>query len=182
MAHVFKEGKMLSNVADSYLANGIAAVDVIDGALVTLGDLVADTTYTNTGVEYDTYEAAAPEAATDEVVIVDYAGIETYAESGYANNNVIKEGIKLYGLTVKAGDIFRVRRLALHDKFWLGEGNFVAAPVVGEYATATAGDQKHTAAATLPQSGYAIKVLVQRDLTVGMSSKGYMYLCEVVQL
>ena len=183
MANVFKTGKMISNVVDSYLANAVSDVAIPDGALVALGDLAADTTYSATGLEYDTYEAAAPEAATDEVVICDYAGIENYSESGYTpTNNVIKYGIKLYGLTVPAGTVYRVRRLALHDKFWLGDANFASAPVVGEYATATAGDVTHTPAASLPQSGYAIKVLVKNDLTTGMKSNGYIYLCEVVQL
>jgi len=178
MAFVFKEGKMASNVLDSSLTNAIAETAIPDGALVVLGDLVADTTYTNNGVEYDTYKAAAPAAATDEVAIVDYAGIS----EGAINGNTYKMGIKLYNLTVPAGQITRVRRLALHDKFWLGEGNFEAAPTVGKYATATAGKFTHTAANTLPESGYAIKVLVENDLTVGMKSEGKIYLVEVVQL
>lgn len=183
MANVFKTGKMISNVVDSYLANAVSEDAIIDGGLVVLGDLAADTTYSATGLEYDTYEAAAPEAATDEVVICDYAGIENYSESGYApKNNIIKQGIKLYGLTVPAKTIYRVRRLALHDKFWLGEGNFASAPTVGEFATATANSVAHTPAASLPQAGYAIKVLVENDLTTGMKSNGKIYLCEVVQL
>ena len=178
MANVFKRGKMLSGVADSYLANAIAEVAVPDGALVTLGDLVADTTYDANGVEYDTYEAAAPEAATDEVVIVDYAGIS----EGEIAGNTYKEGIKLVGLTVPAGRIMRVRRLALHDKFWLGADNFASTPVVGEYAAATADAFTHTPASSLPASGYAIKVLVENDLNQGMKLNGKIYLCEVVQL
>lgn len=178
MAFVFKEGKMASNVLDSSLTNAIAEVAMPDGALVVLGDLVADTTYIATGVEYDTYEAAAPAAATDEVAIIDYAGIS----EGPINDNVYKMGVKLYNLTVPAGQIARVRRLALHDKFWLGASNFESTPVVGKYATATAAKFTHTPASTLPQSGYAIKVLVENDLTVGMKSEGKIYLVEVVQL
>lgn len=178
MANVFKRGKMLSGVADSYLANAIAEVAVPDGALVTLGDLVADTTYDANGVEYDTYEAAAPAAVTDEVVIVDYAGIS----EGEIAGNVYKEGIKLVGLIVPVGRIMRVRRLALHDKFWLGADNFASTPTVGEYATATASAFTHTPAASLPASGYAIKVLVENDLNQGMKINGKIYLCEVVQL
>jgi hypothetical protein len=41
---------------------------------------------------------------------------------------------------------------------------------------------QHAPAASLPQSGYAVKVLVEQDLTAGMASKGKLYLCEVVQL
>ena len=177
MAKVFKHGKMMSDVVDSALANAKFDVAVDDGALAVLGDLAADGAYTGL-VEYDTYEGAAPEAATDEVVIVDYAGISEGAIAG----NQYKIGIKLHNLKVPAGTITRVRRLYLHDKFWLGEDNFASAPVVGEYATATAGDFTHTPAAALPASGYAIKVLVEKDLTVGMHSEGKIYLVEVVQL
>lgn len=176
--HVFKEGKMASNVLDSYLANAVSAEAVYDGSLVVLGALAADLTYDANGKEYDTYEAAKASAATDEVVIVDYAGIS----QGSIGGNVYKEGVKLYDLEIPAGEIYRVRRLALHDKFWLGEANFASQPVVGEYATATASAYTHTPANTLPASGYAIKVLLKEDLTAGMASQGYIYLCEVVQL
>ena len=176
--NVFKRGKMLSGVADSYLANAIAATPVPDGALVVLGDLVADTTYDANGVEYDTYQAAAPAAATDEVVIVDYAGIS----EGAINGNEYKMGVKLYGLQVPAGQIMRVRRLALHDKFWLGQANFASTPTVGQYAVADAGVFTHKPAAAVPGSGYTVKVLLKEDLTTGMRANGYIYLCEVVQL
>ena len=182
MANVFKTGKMISNVVDSYLANAVSDVAVPDGALVSLGDLAADTTYSATGKEYDTYVAAAPTSATAEVVIADYAGIEEYSESGYTKNNVIKQGIKLYGLQIPAGTIYRVRRLALHDKFWLGDGNFTSAPTVGQFAAVGQNKFTHTPAASKPGSGYAIKILVEEDLTTGMSSNGKIYLCEVVQL
>jgi len=178
MAHVFKEGKMASNTLDVMLANGVSETAIYDGSLVVLGDLAADTTYDANGLEYDVYEAAAPAAATDEVCIVDYAGIS----EGTIADNVYKQGVKLYNLQVPAGEFFRVRRLGLHDKFWLGEDNFESKPTEGEYATATASKYTHTPAATLPQSGYAIKVLLSKDLTAGMASKGLIYLCEVVQL
>ena len=178
MAYVFKEGKMASNVLDSQLANAIAQVAVKDGSLLVLGGLVADTTYSNSGLEYDTYEASAPAAATDEVVIVDYAGIS----SGDIMGNHVKQGYKLYDLEVPAGEAMRVRRLSLHDKFWLGGSNFASAPTVGKYATAAASSMQHAPANSLPEAGYAIKVLVEQDLTAGMASKGKLYLCEVVQL
>jgi len=177
MAKVFKHGKMMSDVVDSALANAVFEADVDDGALVVLGNLAADSAYTGK-VEYDTYEGNAPVAATDEVVIVDYAGISEGAIAG----NQYKIGIKLHDLKVPAGTVTRVRRLYLHDKFWLGEGNFASAPTVGEYATADAGVYTHKPAASLPQSGYAVKVLVENDMTVGMHSEGKIYLVEVVQL
>lgn len=176
--HVMKEGKMASNILDSMLANGVSEAAIYDGSLVVLGNLAADLTYDANGKEYDTYVATAPAAATDEVVIVDYAGIQ----EGNIGGNVYKEGIKLYDLQIPAGELFRVRRLALHDKFWLGEANFESEPTVGEYAKATASKYTHTPADSLPASGYAIKVLIKEDLTAGMASQGYIYLCEVVQL
>lgn len=181
MANVFKRGKMLSGVADSYLTNVVAAVDLPDGALVVCGDLAPNTVYDPAGlagVEYDTYVAAAPAAATDEVVIVDYAGIS----EGDIAGNVYKMGNKLYNLTVPAGTIARARRLALHDKYWVGEDNFDTTPTVGQYATAEAAKFTHKAAAALPQSGFAVKILVEEDLTTGMRSNGSIYLVEVVQL
>jgi len=183
MAKVMYSGKMISDQIDAYLTNGVAEIDLKDGDLVALGDLVADTTYNVNGynaqlVEYDVYAADFAAAATDEVVIIDYAGIS----EGEINDNQYKIGKKLYNLTVPAGTNFRVRRLNLHDKFWLGEDNFASAPTVGEYAIATAGAGEHTPAAALPASGYAVKVLVEKDLTTGMRSNGKIYLVEVVQL
>ena len=67
-ANVFKSGKMISNVVDSYLANAVSDVVIPDGAIVALGELAADTTYSATGKEYDTYVAAAPAAVEEEVV------------------------------------------------------------------------------------------------------------------
>ena len=179
MAYIMYSGKMVSDQIDAYLTNGVATSDLKDGFLVALGNLAADTTYDANGVEYDVYEAAVPAAATDEVGIIDYAGIS----EGNINGNEYKIGKKLYNLTVPAGTNFRVRRLALHDKFWLGGDNFGAtAPTVGEFATATAGAGTLTAAQAAPQAGFAVKVLVEKDLTAGMHSEGKMYLVEVVKL
>ena len=180
MAYIMYSGKMVSDQIDAYLTNGVAETALKDGFLVALGDLAADTTYDANGVEYDVYEAAVPAAATDEVGIIDYAGIS----EGNINGNEYKIGKKLYNLTIPAGTNFRVRRLALHDKFWLGGDNFTAptAPTVGEFATATAGAGTLTAAQAAPQAGFAVKVLVEKDLTAGMHSEGKMYLVEVVQL
>ena len=177
MAKVFKHGKMMSDVVDSALANAIFTEEVDDGALVVLGDLADDLAYTGL-VEYDTYEGAKPVAATDDVVIVDYAGIQQGAIGG----NQYKVGIKLHDLKVPAGTPTRVRRLYLHDKFWLGAGNFASTPIVGEYAIAEANKYTHKPNASLPESGYAVKVLVEKDMTVGVHTEGKIYLVEGVQL
>ena len=171
MAKFFKEGKMASNVLDVMLANAICEENIQDGSLLVLGDLYPDHTYDNAGLEYDTYEAAAPAAADDEVVIVDYAGIS----EGEIAGNVYKMGVQLYDLEIPAGEIMRVRRLGLHDKFWLGEDNFDGTPVVGKYAIAEAGKYTHKPAAAKPAAGYCVKVLLAKDLTVGMRAEGLMY-------
>lgn len=177
MANVFKTGKMMSDVVDSALTNGKGTVAIMDGAIVALGDLAEDSAYSNQ-LEYDVYKMAAPSAPTDEIALVDYAGIQ----EGTIAGNQYKVGIKLYNLTVPAGTITRIRRPYLHDKFWLGESNFDTKPTVGKYATAAASAFTHKAVDSLPESGYAVKILAEEDLTVGMRSEGKIYLVEVVKL
>lgn len=182
MAYNFYAGKMLSQDVDTYVTNGVNAAEAMpNGALVKLGALATDATYeVQGGVEYDVYEAGKPAAATDEVAIVDYAGI---SEGNIAGNNY-RIGHKLYDLQVPAGTITRVRRLNLHDKFWLAAGNFTEAPTVGKYAVAKATSYLHEPKADLTGNtdGYAVKILVEKDLTAGMKAEGKQYLCEVVQL
>ena len=184
MAYLFFAGKMLSQDADSQLAGALfqssgnnAAVK--NGSLVVLGALADDTTYADTGdFEYDVYKATAPAAVTDEVVIVDIAGVS----GGEINGNYYKLGVKLYDLEAPAGEIVRVRRLHLHDKFWLGASNFESAPTVGQYAELKANSVKHDPKASKTGGQYAVKILKSQDLTTGMESNGLMYLCEVVDL
>lgn len=177
MAHVMYSGKMISDQIDAYLTNGVAEADLYDGTLVVLGDLADDTTYDANGVQYDVYKATAATAAATEVGIIDYAGIS----EGEINGNEYKIGVKLYNLAVPAGTNFRVRRLNLHDKFWLGASNFGAtAPTVGEYAVPAANGEFAAAAAL--GNNLTVKILVEKDLTTGMRSNGKIYLVEVVQL
>ena len=122
--------------------------------------------------------ASAPAAATDEVAIVDYAGIS----GGDIYGNYYRLGNKLAGLEAPAGEIVRVRRLHLHDKFWLGEANFESTPTVGQYAEAKASSMLHEPKAALTGGQYGIKILKEQDLTMGMNSEGKMYLVEVVAL
>lgn len=184
MANLFFAGLMASQQLDVDLAGALVKasgnnIAVKDGSLVVLGDLVADTTYAATGdYQYNAYEATAPAAVTDEVCIVDYAGIS----GGDIRDNYYKIGVKLYGLEAPAGEIVRVRRLHLHDKFWLGEDNFESAPTVGEYAELKAGSFKHDPKSTLTGGQYAVKILKSEDLTTGMESNGKKYLVEVVSL
>lgn len=176
MAFVVKEGKMASNVLDSMLANAKAEVAIKDGSLVKLGDLIADEVYGDN--DYDTYKAEFPALATDEVVLVDYAGIS----EGNIAGNVYKLGVKLHDLTVPAGEIMRVRRLALHDKFWLGGDNFEGQPAIGKFAGISAGKGEHLVADEKAAAGYCVKIIASKGMTVGMKAEGELYLCEVVGL
>ena len=184
MAHLFYAGLMASQQLDVDLAGALVQssgndIAVKDGSLVVLGDLVDDLTYAASGdYEYNAYKATAPAAVTDEVCIVDYAGIS----GGEINDNYYKIGVKLYNLEAPAGEIVRVRRLHLHDKFWLGADNFESAPTVGQYAELRANSFKHDPKASATGGQYAVKILKEEDLTVGMESSGKKYLCEVIDL
>lgn len=178
MAHVFYAGKMISQQVDTFLTNAVLAEDVKDGALVTLGGLTADQTYTPTGdYQYDVYSASMPTGTGDTLAFVDYAGV---SEGKIAGNNY-KVGNKLYNLTVPAGTLTRVRIPNIHDKFWLGADNYSGTPTVGQYATAGAAYEL-TPAAEKPASGFAVKIIATRELTAGMHSEGKLYLNEVVAL
>lgn len=185
MANLFYSGLMVSDQIDAKLAGALVLdgsnneIAVKDGALVVLGDLVPDTTYVASGdFEYNAYKAKAPAAVTDEVCIVDYAGIS----GGEIRDNYYKMGVKLFGLEAPAGEIVRVRRLELHDKFWLGADNFESAPTVGQFAELKASSFKHDPKAALTGGQYGVKILKEEDLTTGMESNGKKYLVEVVAL
>jgi hypothetical protein len=193
MAYQFAYGKMASGQLDSKLTNVIVEatvsnvvteVNAYEGAFLTLGNLAADNTYNVNGntdgatVEYDTYYATAPAAATDSVVVLDPAVIETLTD---AAGNAYRMGVKLYNKQLPAGWAGRARRLELGDKFWLGDSNFVSAPTVGQFATLTANDTRLTPAAAAG-ADFAIKVQLSKPLTAGMKAVGTSYLCEVVGL
>lgn len=178
MAYSMKEGLMASNTLDNMLASAKGEEIIPDGALIVLGDLLTDDTYAADGVEYNAYKAGKVAALGDEVVIADMADISEGAIAG----NTYKIGYKLYDLQAPAGKLFRVRRLMLHDKFWLGDSNFAAAPTVGQYAIATVGSYLHTQTDEKPAAGYGVKILAKKDLTAGTSKKGDLYLCEVISL
>ena len=177
MAFLFKSGKMASNVLDSMLTNAKAEKAINDGDLVVLGDVIKDEIYGNE--EYDMYKADYPAApTTDEICVVDYAGIS----EGLISGNNYKLGVKLHNLVVPVGEPMRIRRLALHDKFWLGEDNFAAQPTVGKYAIATASSGKHTPVEDATAAGYTVKIIAKQGFTAGMSADKNIYLCEVIKL
>ena len=178
---------MASDDVRTYLANAVvldgnnAEIEAPDGGLVDLVALRADTTYSNTGLQYDVYNAKAPTADYADLALIDYAGIQ----EGVIGGNAYRIGDKLYNLTVPAGRPTRVRRPALHDKFWLGSANFAAEPAIGDAYGINAGAFTHAkiaAADVASHTGYMIRIRIARELTTGMRSQGNMYLAEVVQL
>ena len=175
MASTMKSGKMASNVLDSMLANAKASEAIKDGSLVKLGDLVKDEVYGD--ADYDTDTAEKP-VDSKEVVIADYAGIS----EGTIAGNEYKVSDKLHDLMIPAGTVFRVRRLALHDKFRLGQDNFEGEPAVGKFATAETGKYDHKVAEEEPVAGYGVKIIAEKGMTVGMKADGKLFLCEVVHL
>ena len=183
MAKVFRAAEMMSEDVQSYVIScqyQVADADapIEDGSFVKLGELKPDTTYAAAGdKDYNVYLASMPTAVTDKVVVIDYPGV---SEGSIAGNSY-RMGVKLFDLVAPAGRPVRARRLALGDRFWLGEDNFAAAVGANGYATLTANDVRLTPA---PAAGdnFAVKIHLGKDFNYGQSAKGKLYLCEVVGL
>lgn len=158
-----------------------------DGALVKLGELAPNDPY-NVGVrngvtidgklDDNTYLATAPEAATDEVVLVDLPEVS----GGVIAGNYYKQGIKLYGLVAEAGMPARGRFVQKHDKYWLSDDCFTAtkAPAKGKFAVPTAGDTHHTVVEAATSKGYCVKIEDERDFVAGNTVIGKLYLCREI--
>lgn len=187
--NLFYAGKMASQQLDVYLAGAVVLdgnnkpIEAPDGGLVELGDLYADDTYSATGKQYDVYEAKAATTTGKDIALIDYAGIQ----EGNIGGNEYKIGDKLYGLMVPAGVVTRVRRPHLHDKFWLGDDNYVGEtkPAMGDYYGINNGAFTHAKIAAgdvATHTGYMVKIVAVRELTVGHRSNGGQYLNEVKDL
>ena len=148
MAKVFRAAEMMSEDVQSYVIScqyQVASADapIEDGSFVKLGELKPDTTYAAAGdKDYNVYLASMPTAVTDKVVVIDYPGV---SEGSIAGNSY-RMGVKLFDLVAPAGRPVRARRLALGDRFWLGEDNFAAAVDNNGYAILTANDDRLTPA------------------------------------
>lgn len=183
MAKVFRAAEMMSEDVQSYVIScqyQVASADapIEDGSFVKLGELKPDTTYAAAGdKDYNVYLASMPTAVTDKVVVIDYPGV---SEGSIAGNSY-RMGVKLFDLVAPAGRPVRARRLALSDRFWLGEDNFAAAVGTNGYATLTKNDVRLTPAAAAGNN-FAVKIHLGKDFNYGQSAKGKLYLCEVVGL
>jgi hypothetical protein len=185
--NLFYAGKMASQQLDVYLAGAVVLdandepIEAPDGGLVELGDLVADDTYSATGLQYDVYEAKAATTDYKDLALIDYAGVQ----EGEIGGNEYKIGDKLYGLKVPAGVVTRVRRPHLHDKFWLGDDNYDTVPTLGDHYGVDTGKFTHAKIAAedvATHTGYMVKIVCVRELTVGHRSNGGQYLNEVKAL
>ena len=176
----FYQGLMASESVQSYVgslkfkANGDYA-EIHDGALVVLGDLADSVSYDGTKDD-NVYEAEAPKAVTDEVVIVDLAEIS----QGVIAGNNYKMGIKLVGLRCMPGYAARYRHPMKNDRFWVSGDCFDKAPEVGKFADDKANDTHFAALNEKAAEGFCVKVIDSRDFTVGNGAYGSMYLCRVL--
>lgn len=183
MAKVFRAAEMMSEDVQSYVIScqyQVASADapIEDGSFVKLGELKPDTTYAAAGdKDYNVYLASMPTAVTDKVVVIDYPGV---SEGSIAGNSY-RMGVKLFDLVAPAGRPVRARRLALGDRFWLGEDNFAAAVDANGYAILTPNDVRLTPASAAGDN-FAVKIHLGKDFNYGQSAKGKLYLCEVVGL
>lgn len=183
MAKVFRAAEMMSEDVQSYViscqyqAGGVDS-QIEDGSFVKLGELKPDKTYSEEGdKDYNVYLASAPTAVTDKVVVIDYPGVS----EGTISGNSYRLGVKLFDLVAPAGRPVRARRLALGDRFWLGEGNFTEAVSNNGFAILTANDVRLTPAVAAGDN-FAVKIHLGKDFNYGQSASGKLYLCEVVGL
>ena len=189
MTQVFSKALMVSEDVQAYVGSTKfyaedAAAEIHDGAFVVLGDLDTNDVYGS--ADYNTYKSTAPAATNDFVVVVDLAEIST----GVYSAGVIKFGTKLTDLKCEAGFAARYRKLCKGDKFWLGEGNFVAAPGSNPYAILTANDTRLTATSEFPMGDkFGVKIIATQDLTKGQivaknadGNYEQLYLCEVINV
>ena len=183
MAKVFRAAEMMSEDVQSYVIScqyqeESKDAPIADGSFVKLGELKEDKTYVAAGdKDYNVYLASKPTELTDKVVVIDYPGVSEGSISG----NSYRIGVKLFDLMAPAGRPVRARRLALGDRFWLGEGNFTGAVGSNGFATLTANDVRLTPASAAGDN-FAVKIHLGKDFNYGQSASGKLYLCEVVGL
>lgn len=177
---VFSKALMASEDVQSYVGScrfyegteELTAAPIYDGAFVNIEGLDLDGVYgddTHDSYDYNVHIAVAPatgKLTREDICVVDLATINEAVVQG----NVMKIGGKLVDLTLSAGYNARFRRLMKGDKFWIGEGNFAAVPVIGEYSTVAAGLTTLTASDDEMTEGQInFRILASKALTVGQS-------------
>lgn len=175
----FAKARMASESVLSYLGSVKMDEIINDGALVVLDGLADNTAYGASVLDDNVFKGKKPEAVTDEVVIVDIAGVS----NGVIAGNNYKIGNKLVGLTAEAETAVRYRIPMKGDMFWLSDSCFEGTPdlVTNKYAIPTVSSYKHTAVAegATSDAKYVIKLIDEKEFTIGMTKIGKMYLCQV---
>lgn len=170
----FEKILMASEDVKSYLVSGVCESELFDGAVVKIGDLVDHEVYKGLK-DMNTRTIEAGYEAGKRYGIVDYVGV---SEGAIAGVNY-REGIKTAGLPVPAGRATRVRIPQIGDEFFLGDGNFSAAPTAGSEYVPTA-DGLFEAGAS--GNGFAIKVEFETDKVVGQVNDSKKYFCTVMSI
>lgn len=151
--------------------------DIHDGAVVAVGGPVDHEVYGPNVKDLNVRELTTPEADTDFVAFVDYVGVNKVDTMGVR----YYVGDKVAGLYPHAGERTRIRIPVVLDEFWLGDENFDATPVVGQYYTVVAGNTVlGNASATKSTGKLCVKVEDTKPLTEGMVDTGTLYRCTVV--
>jgi hypothetical protein len=155
---------------------------VSGGAFVVVTGMALNAVYTAFTAnikDFNVLTVEAPVNTTDkDIYVIDLVAIAQ--ASGM--NNTYRIGSKTIGLVADAGIAVRMRKVASQDEFVLGAGNFVAPPVVGQFAVLTAGSVDLTAAVAIPGAGLCMKVEQRETISQGTDGNVDAYLCRVVQL
>lgn len=184
MAKMFEKSLMASEDVQSLLYSGIFYVDDAEaechnGAIVARGDMLEDI-YGNP--DPNLYKIAAPEAATDEVGVVDFVGVS----NGDIMGENYREGIKTYGLSAEAGRAVRVRKLMKGDTGYFSAENIVGGTANdGDFVVATAGSTLLTAKASLTnddKKGTYGVVRFAKPIVEGTVETGTKYFVEFINV
>lgn len=186
MANNFLPVQMKSQYDGGYLKSAIvkAAGDIVDvpnGSFCTNTYVLnTDYGYGATGLDPNVFIFAAPAAVTNKAYVFDLAEIPTASD---ANGNVWRIGMDTTNVTVKASpNPLRFRELAMEDMFEIGDSNFASAPTVNQYGILTVSAMTLTPSATIPATGFTVKVMRKLQLNAGLQRSGDRFLCVVVQL
>jgi hypothetical protein len=191
----FQKVNMASETVDSFNRTGLfktysgsvgtnASVD--SGAFViTTKGLAPNDVYNNflsgsTIVDFNTFIATGPAAATDKgVYVVDIVKVT----DGTIGGNVYREGAKTLSMTANAGEKVAMRLLNFNDQFLLGADNISGSPTAGQYAVLTAGSAVTlTGSAGIPGTGLVVRLDQKQTISEGIDPNGVGYLCTVIQL
>lgn len=159
----FQPRRMESQEISTKLYTALSAVEVFDGALVTLGDFADSYAYGASIKDFNTRMASLTTAGASGVWAVDIAGVATKTGQG----NTVRDGYNTIGLSVPTGIPFRTRKLMPEDIFSIGSGNCGGTLEVGKFATVGANGM-YVPAATAPETGAYFKVVDNYTLSQGV--------------